>query len=73
MWRKQQVMRIQPGEEAMRGRGGITLAEIAKELGARIRAKNELPPTYRANLPNGNRIWLLIYSRPTVARNMPIR
>jgi len=52
--------------------GGITLDEIPKQLAARINAKNELLSTYRANLPKAVQFWLLIYSRPTVARNMPI-
>jgi hypothetical protein len=53
--------------------GGISLDEIPREIEARISAKNKLVPMYRANLPQGAEVWLLIYSLPTVARNVPIR
>jgi hypothetical protein len=52
--------------------GGITLSEIRIEIGDKISAKNKLIPQYRANLPAGARIWLLLYSRVTVSRSVPI-
>ena len=52
--------------------GGITLSEIRTEIGDKISAKNRLIPQYRANLPAGTRIWLLLYSRVTVSRSVPI-
>lgn len=52
--------------------GGITLSEIRTELGDKIDAKNKLISQYRAKLPAGAQIWLLLYSRITVARSIPI-
>jgi hypothetical protein len=62
----------EPGEWWCGECGGITLSEIPIELAAKIAAKNKLLPTYRANLPTGAQIWLLLYSRVTVARSIPI-
>jgi len=52
--------------------GGIQLAEIHPEIAAKIAAKNPLVPRYRANLPPGAELWLLLFSRVTVARSLPI-
>lgn len=51
--------------------GGIHLAEIYPEIAAKIAAKNPLVPRYRINLP-GAELWLLLFSRVTVARSVPI-
>jgi hypothetical protein len=52
--------------------GGITLSEIRTEIADKIAAKNKLVSRYRANLPTGAHIWLLLYSRVTVSRSVPI-
>jgi len=52
--------------------GGITAPEIHEQLASRIGAKNKLLPTYRANLPKGAQVWLLLYSRFEVSRGVPI-
>jgi hypothetical protein len=52
--------------------GGVHLSDIRPQVEARIRAKNELVPAYRANLPDGAPVWLLLYMGVTVARSMPI-
>jgi hypothetical protein len=52
--------------------GGITLSEIRAEIADKIAAKNKLVPRYRANLPTGAQVWLLLYSRVTVSRSVPI-
>jgi hypothetical protein len=52
--------------------GGIHLCEIYPEIAAKIAAKNPLVPKYRANLPSGAHLWLLLFSRVTVARSVPI-
>jgi hypothetical protein len=52
--------------------GGITLSEIRTEIADKIAAKNKLVSRYRANLPTGARVWLLLYSRVTVSRSVPI-
>jgi hypothetical protein len=52
--------------------GGITLSEIRTEVAAKIAAKNKLAPRYRANLPRGAQVWLLLYTRVTVSRSVPI-
>jgi hypothetical protein len=52
--------------------GGIHLAEINPEIVAKIAAKNPLVPRYRVNLPSGAGLWLLLFSRVTVARSLPI-
>jgi hypothetical protein len=62
----------EPGEWWCGEGGGITLSEIPIELAAKISAKNKLLPTYRANLSTGAKVWLLLYSRVTVARGVPI-
>ncbi len=50
----------------------ITLEDISKQIASRISAKNALVPKYRANLPKGAAVWLLLYSRPNVSRSVPI-
>jgi hypothetical protein len=52
--------------------GGITLSEIRTEIANKIAAKNKLMSRYRANLPTGAQVWLLLYSRVTVSRSVPI-
>jgi hypothetical protein len=52
--------------------GTVTVSDIREQLSSRIRAKNELVPTYRANLPKGAQVWLLLYSTLAVSRGMPI-
>jgi hypothetical protein len=52
--------------------GGVTVSDIQEQLASRISSKNALLPTYRANLPNGAQVWLLLYSATTVSRSMPI-
>jgi hypothetical protein len=52
--------------------GGITISEIRTEITATIVAKNELVSKYRANLPAGAQVWLLLYSRVTVSRSIPV-
>jgi len=52
--------------------GGIHLSEIYPELAAKIAAKNPLVPRYRANLPPDAELWLLLFSRVSVARSVPI-
>jgi hypothetical protein len=52
--------------------GGYTISEIREQLAVRIKAKNELLPTYRAKLGNGAQVWLLIYSTVAVSRSMSI-
>jgi hypothetical protein len=42
------------------------------EIASKIAAKNELLPRYRANLPMGAQVWLLLCSHVTVARSIPI-
>jgi hypothetical protein len=42
------------------------------QLAARISSKDKLVPTYRANLPTGAHVWLLLYSGVTLARSMMI-
>lgn len=38
----------------------ITLDDIPKQIASRISAKNALVPKYRANLPKGAAVWLLL-------------
>ena len=52
--------------------GGICLSEVYPEIAHKIAAKDLLVPRYRANLPTGARLWLLLFSRVTVARSLPI-
>lgn len=52
--------------------GGITLSEIRTEIADKIAAKNALVSRYRANLPTGAQVWLLLYSRVTVSRSVPM-
>jgi hypothetical protein len=52
--------------------GGYSLDDIRPQLAARISSKDKLVPTYRANLPAGARVWLLLYTGVTVARSMMI-
>jgi hypothetical protein len=49
----------------------LTLHQIHQRLSDRIRAKNELFPIYRANLPNAP-IYLLIFSCIEISRGVPI-
>jgi hypothetical protein len=62
----------EPGEWWCGEGGGITLSEIPIEISAKIAAKNKLLPAYRANLSTAAQVWLLLYSRVTVARSVPI-
>jgi hypothetical protein len=52
--------------------GGITLSEIREELADKISAKDTMVGRYRENLGEGAQIWLLLFSRPTVARSVPM-
>lgn len=52
--------------------GGYTIDDIRRQLSARISDKDQLVPTYRANLPDGGRVWLLLHTGVTVARSMMI-
>jgi hypothetical protein len=52
--------------------GGYTVDDIRRQLVARIHEKDQLVPTYRANLLAGGRVWLLLHSGVTVARSMMI-
>lgn len=52
--------------------GGISLSEIRTEIAHKIAAKNKLVSRYRANLPMGAQVWLLLYSRVNVSRSVPI-
>jgi hypothetical protein len=52
--------------------GGITLSEICAEIADKIAAKNKLVSRYRANLPTGGQVWLLLYSRVAVSRSVTI-
>ena len=52
--------------------GGITVSEIRNEIASKTAAKSELLPRYRANLPAGAQVWLLLYSHVTVSRSVPI-
>src|ERR1035437_7908336 len=51
---------------------GITVADIPRQLAARIAAKNKLIPRYRECLPRGAQVWLLLYTRVDVSRSVPI-
>jgi hypothetical protein len=52
--------------------GGYNLDDIRPQLAARISDKDKLVPTYRAHLPIGAHLWLLLYTGVTVARSMMI-
>jgi hypothetical protein len=52
--------------------GGVNLTEIPKLLASRINAKSSRVSKYRANLPKGASVWLLLYSSVGVARGVPI-
>lgn len=52
--------------------GGYSLDDIRPQLAARISDKDKLIPNYRANLPSGAKVWLLLYTGVTVARSMMI-
>jgi hypothetical protein len=52
--------------------GSYTLDDIRPQLAARISSKDKLVPAYRANLPAGARVWLLLHTGVTVARSMMI-
>jgi hypothetical protein len=52
--------------------GGYSLGDIRPQVAARIGDKDKLVPTYRANLPAGARVWLLLYTGVSVARSMMI-
>jgi hypothetical protein len=52
--------------------GGFTLSEIRTEIADKVAAKNKLVSRYRANLPTGAQVWLLLYSRVTFSRGVPI-
>jgi len=52
--------------------GGYHLDDIRPQLAARISSKDKLVPTYRANLPKGAHVWLLLHTGVTTARSMMI-
>jgi hypothetical protein len=52
--------------------GVVSFSEIQPQVADRISAKNKLVRTYRANLPEGAQVWLLLYTAVTVPRSMPI-
>ena len=52
--------------------GGVTLSDIREQLACRLFAKNKFVPKYRATLPHGAPVWLLLYTTVTVSRSMPI-
>ncbi len=52
--------------------GGVHLSDIRPQVEARIAAKDECVPTYRANLPDGAHLWLLLHTGVTIPRSMPI-
>ncbi len=52
--------------------GGYSLNDIQPQLAARISSKDKLVPTYRANLPKGAHVWLLLHTGVTTARSMMI-
>jgi len=52
--------------------GYNVLTDTRSQLAERISSKNKLVPTYRANLGENARVWLLLYSGVTVARSMVI-
>jgi hypothetical protein len=52
--------------------GYNVLTDTRSQLTKRIHSKDKLVPTYRANLGENARVWLLLYSGVTVARSMII-
>ena len=52
--------------------GYNVLTDTRSQLTERIRSKEKLVPTYRANLGDNACVWLLLYSGVTVARSMMI-
>jgi hypothetical protein len=52
--------------------GYNVLTDTRSQLNERISSKDKLVPTYRANLGDNARVWLLLYSGVTVARSMVI-
>jgi hypothetical protein len=52
--------------------GGYNLNGIRPQLAARISDKDKLVPTYRAHLPAGAHVWLLLYCGVGVSRSMMI-
>ena len=52
--------------------GNNVLTDTHSQLTEQIRSKDRLVPTYRANLGENARVWLLLYSGVTVARSMTI-
>ena len=66
------LITAESGEWWSGGGGGITLSEIRTKIAEKIAVKNKLVSRYRANLPTGAQVWLLLYSRVTVSRSVPI-
>ncbi len=52
--------------------GYNVLTDTRSQLAERISSKDKLVPTYRANLGDNARVWLLLYSGITAARSMLI-
>jgi hypothetical protein len=52
--------------------GYNVLTDTRSQLTERISSKDKLVPTYRANLGDNARVWLLLYSGVAVARGMMI-
>lgn len=52
--------------------GGYSVTDIYEQLASRIEEKNKLLPQYRANIPTGAPVWLLLYSLPGIARGMEL-
>jgi len=52
--------------------GYNVLTDTRSQLAKQIRSKDKLVPTYRANLGDKARVWLLLYRGVTVARSMVI-
>lgn len=52
--------------------GYNVLTDTRSQLTERISSKDKLLPTYRANLGDSARVWLLLYTGVTVARSMVI-
>ena len=50
----------------------ITANDIFDQIRARIVEKNRLAQTYRAKLPAGSQVSLLLWSAVTVSRGLPI-